>query len=113
MPELEPQADAGLTARLVEQLTRTNERLERLEAALREKSLLPAIQQEPAHEESEVTELAADAQPAKPSNGFHPKPDADVTREAEEHFRKGVSACQAGNFPEAISEWQEVLRLQP
>ena len=109
MANLEPGSSDDLTARLVEQLTRTNERLERLEAALRETSLLSSLRHEPEHfgmgappQASSTADMAPAADAA-----------ASTAREAEEHFRRGVAFCQAGKFDEAIAAWQEVLKLQP
>ena len=114
MTEIDPQSGSDIAARLVEQLTRTNDRLERLEATLREHSLLPSLQHEP--------ETAGGASQPVGSNGSIPPNSGTATidnagvpleQEAEAHFRRGVALCQAGKFDEAAAAWQQVLKLQP
>ncbi len=113
MPELQPQSDSDITARLVEQLTRTNERLERLEAALRERSLLPGLQHKSSPTMLDVsrngTTDACGQQEAAPES----EDERNRAGEAESHFRRGVDLCQAGTYGEAVVEWQKVLDLQP
>jgi tetratricopeptide (TPR) repeat protein len=114
MPELESRSDTDMTARLVDQLTRTNERLERLEAALRERSLLPAIQQEPAQRDAAAfpsSLLPGGADVAAGDNNDMAA--RDTAKEAEADFRRGVALCQAGKFDDALAAWQQVLRVQP
>ena len=114
MPELEPEMGTDVTARLVEELTRTNQRLERLEATLSERSLLPGIQQEPERSDAPgASQLPPDSPGAGLANGVHLDAHADRAQEADAHFRRGVAFCQAGNYDDAIAAWQEVLRLQP
>lgn len=115
MPDLEPQTNADLTARLVEELSETKQRLERLEAILAERSLLPSIQQEPERLEAVgQTKLSADAQSVgAAANGVHASANADTAEAADACFRKGVALCQAGNYDAALAAWQDVLRLQP
>src|ERR1051326_1807264 len=113
MPELEPQTGAEVTARLVEELTRTNQRLERLEAALAERSMLPSIQETPGPPEGvDVGAEKARAEGEDAATGAHPE-ESERAREADAHFRRGVELCQAGDFDGALAAWQEVLRLQP
>ena len=114
MADLHPQGDPEVAARLLEELTRTNNRLERLEAVLCERSLLPSIQEEPAHQDAGAApEPEAGAAVVAPA----PSPVAEVNsggvEEAESHFRRGVTLCQAGDFEGAVAAWRDVLRLQP
>src|SRR5437764_1196231 len=113
MDELEPQPDTEMTARLVEQLTQTNERLERLESALRERSLIHGILKEPERDEAPPAAAPAHEPPHSVANGTKPDPDRDLAREAEAYFRRGVAQCQQGNYDDALAAWNQVLLLQP
>jgi len=111
MTELEPDPGSDVTARLVEQLTKTNERLARLESALREQSLMATLQSEPVRAGLSSVDVG-DAGTAV-VNARQSETQSNVAREAEEHFRHGVAFCQMGKYDEALAAWQQVLRLQP
>jgi tetratricopeptide (TPR) repeat protein len=113
MSELEPQPDTDMTARLVEQLTQTNERLERLESTLRERSLLSGIRKGPEHEEEPAAPVDSRQPHGHAANGAKSDPDGDLAREAESYFRRGVAHCQQGEYDEALAAWNQVLLLQP
>ena len=113
MTELEPDPGPDMTARLVEQLTKTNERLERLETALREQNLMATLQSEPMRKEADASPVGADRAEAVAANIHQTESRTGVAREAEEHFRRGVALCQLGKYDEALMAWQQVLRLQP
>jgi Flp pilus assembly protein TadD len=113
MTELEPDPGSDVTARLVEQLTKTNERLARLETALREQSLMAKVQSEPVHDIADGSSAALDGDGSAVVHARQPETQPSVAREAEEHFRRGVAYCQMGKYDEALAAWREVLRLQP
>jgi len=113
MPELDPQIGADVTARLVEQLTKTNERLERLEATLRERSVLEGLQQKLDLGDSRESSTEGAASKIGEDPASPPPADDHSAQEAEEHFRRGVAFCQAGNYPDALAAWRDVLQLQP
>src|SRR3954467_15016996 len=102
MPEPEPQTREDMTARLVEELTRTNQRLERLEAALSERSMLPQIQQAPERADAPNSSQPGVEPPgAEPAGGVRAGGDERSAEEADAHFRRGVALCQAGSYDEA------------
>lgn len=114
MPELDLQASAEVTARLLEELHETKERLQRLEAALAERSLLPGIQQEPdSSKAGQAGPISATSPRGAPANGDQSNGNGDRGQEADAHFRRGVSLCQGGNYDAALAAWEEVLRIQP
>jgi len=100
MPELESPEQPEVTARLVEELTETRQRLARLEAALAEHSLLPGLQETPQHAVIGGAGTAAAAA-------------EEQAKRADSLFRRGVAHCQSGQYAEAVAAWQEVLRIQP
>ncbi len=107
--------DTDSNERLEEQLTRANERLEKLEAAFREASLLSSLQRQP--RESDGLDLPEEDTAVVRARQDHavtsPETLSDPAQQAEALFRHGVAACQHGDYDQAIADWQQVLTLQP